>query len=88
MIVKAASGNVNIGKTKDSSQKPIIETKKFEFMNQSSDTSQKISIKSEETGDIRSEVERIWNKYDVERTGSLDKIETANFLNEILTIRG
>ena len=30
-------------------------------------------------------VNRIWKKYDTDRSGMLDKIETANFLNEILT---
>ena len=34
---------------------------------------------------IRDMVKRIWYKYDTDRSGMLDKIETANFLNEILT---
>ena len=31
---------------------------------------------------------KIWDKYDVDYSGVLDKIESANFLNEILTAQG
>ena len=30
----------------------------------------------------------MWSKYDIENCGMLDKIETANFLTEILTAHG
>jgi hypothetical protein len=45
-------------------------------------------VNSDETDLIESLVNKIWNKYDADKSGSLDKIETANFLNEILTIQG
>jgi hypothetical protein len=35
---------------------------------------------------IRELVDKIWEKYDSDDSGALDKIETANFLNEILTV--
>lgn len=37
---------------------------------------------------IKDQVNEIWSKYDVDDSGVLDKIETANFLNEILTAQG
>lgn len=33
---------------------------------------------------VNEQVNKIWSKYDVDFSGSLDKIESANFLNEIL----
>jgi len=45
-------------------------------------------MKDGESDFIAQMVEQIWDKYDVDRSGALDKIETANFLNEILTIQG
>ena len=37
---------------------------------------------------ILGQVNRIWDKYDVDFSGVLDKIESANFLNEILRAQG
>ena len=37
---------------------------------------------------IMDQVNKIWDKYDSDRSGVLDKIESANFLNEILTAQG
>jgi hypothetical protein len=37
---------------------------------------------------IRDLVEKLWDNYDTDGSGVLDKIETANFLNEILSAQG
>lgn len=37
---------------------------------------------------ILSQVNKIWDKYDIDYSGVLDKIESANFLNEILRAQG
>lgn len=37
---------------------------------------------------ILAQVNKIWDKYDVDYSGVLDKIESANFLNEILRAQG
>jgi hypothetical protein len=44
-----------------------------------------IKIDQDQKNYIRDQVNKIWDKYDVDYSGVLDKIESANFLNEILT---
>lgn len=38
--------------------------------------------------DIRSMVNLLWPKYDEDDLGELDKIETANFVNEVFVSKG
>ena len=44
----------------------------------------KEDIELEQKNYIRDQVNKIWDKYDLDQSGVLDKIESANFLNEIL----
>lgn len=42
-------------------------------------------LTSDDKDYIKEQVNAIWSKYDIDNSNVLDKIETANFLNEILT---
>lgn len=42
----------------------------------------------EEQDNIRDQVNKIWIKYDINRSGSLDKIESANFLRDFCASNG
>ena len=42
----------------------------------------------EEQDFIREQVHKIWVKYDINRSGALDKVETANFLKDFCASNG
>lgn len=50
--------------------------------------SDKVKLSGSQQEFIRDLIEKLWDNYDTDGSGVLDKIETANFLNEILQAQG
>ena len=76
---------MNISKQQIHSIKEVDEGDLQELDNQGINTKRMALMQKDY---CRMQIMSMWSKYDIENCGMLDKIESANFLTEILTAHG